>query len=76
MAIKNPATQQVALLEPKVLQSMPYLRAFSESVFMTVPWLGMPICFFMLFAVRSSNAAKGSAQPLSFSFAPRFFPDL
>ena len=73
VAIKNPATQQAALLEPKALQSMPYSRAFSESIFMTVPWLGMPICFFMLFAVHSSTIDKDTSKPLSFSFTPLFF---
>ncbi len=73
VAIKNTTTQQVALLDPKILQSMPYLRAFSESILMTVPWLGMPICFFMLFAVRSSTMRKSAAKSLSFSFQPLFF---
>ncbi len=73
VAIINPATQQTALLEPEALQSMFYQRAFSESIFMTLPWLGMPICFFMLYAAHPSTTNRGTSKPLSFSFAPLFF---
>ena len=73
VAIRSSAPQQTALLEPKALQLMPYLRAFTESIFMTFPWVGMPICFFMLFAVRSSTMPKGKPQPVSFSFSALFF---
>lgn len=64
---------EIALTKPKALQLMTLTRAFKESVFFALPWLGMVVCFVFVLPVFFANKKRQHKQPLKFTFSQNYY---
>ncbi|MEH6443071.1 MAG: hypothetical protein V7784_04155 [Oceanospirillaceae bacterium] len=69
----NPHENHLALLYPKALQQMPYLRGLQESFLLMIPWLGLAISLVSLWILRSTKRNASTKKPLKFTFKFNFY---
>jgi hypothetical protein len=62
-----------ALLSPKALELMLYLRAWQEALLTAIPWLGIIISGFMLAGVLNNTFKKPAKRKLKFTFSTHFY---